>query len=356
MNDDEARAWLDGVWRESLERDREDADPEVDRLTNSSIVSVRYALVTQLLGKIADPKRHILKLQLAAAGDGAWDARSFSTAVVVPWVADNHGILGSSAEPYASKPLRRPRLTEDMDNVRSKREWNALVQFLSPLELAPAEELRSAFLRVLGSLARKMKRQSFSYPIPRRLSQAQLQDMLARFLAVRSGGLRPLAVAAALFRVVGEGFSLFTRVESQGVNSPDSASGAPGDIMCFFDDEVRLVVEVKEAAVSVNQVQASSRKAMEVEAGLTNLLFAAPSLRERDRDEIAAFADQRWASGLNVYTRDILGLAHFAFALLPEEWRVTFVRAVCDELDRRMDHSARTAWYELLSELVGGRR
>ena len=82
-------------------------DPKVDALANSKVVAVRYALVTQMLGKIADTTRDLCILQQAAGGPGAWDARSFSKAVVVPWVSANDNVIGTSADPYVSKPLRR---------------------------------------------------------------------------------------------------------------------------------------------------------------------------------------------------------------------------------------------------------
>ena len=63
MNYAEARAWLDGEWGKILERQPHEPDPEMDRFTNSSSVAIRYALVTQLLGKIAYNRRNLLYLQ-----------------------------------------------------------------------------------------------------------------------------------------------------------------------------------------------------------------------------------------------------------------------------------------------------
>jgi len=104
------RQWLDAAWAEVLEAGQKDPDDEVDRLVNSRLVSIRHAFVTQLLGKIADPTRSLMAFQLGEqeAGAGAWDARSFCTAVVVPWVAENHNVMGTSPDPYVINPLRRP--------------------------------------------------------------------------------------------------------------------------------------------------------------------------------------------------------------------------------------------------------
>ena len=51
-----------------------------------------------------------------------------------------------------------------------------------------------------------------------------------------------MVVAAALMQVLGEGFSLFSRVESQGVNEADAATGVPGDVMCYAAEIIQLSV------------------------------------------------------------------------------------------------------------------
>ena len=125
-------------------------------------------------------------------------------------------------------------------------------------------------------LRARLARQSFGYAIPQRMSLANLEHIVSSFLHVPSGGLRPLAVATALFKTLAEGFSLFTNVESQGVNEADAAAGMPGDIMCYLEDEIRLVVEVKDINLTLAHVRASSRKAKQSGDGLSNLLFRSP--------------------------------------------------------------------------------
>ena len=45
--------WLDEAWREALMNTGSESDPEIDIIQNSSYVSIRYVLITQLLGKFA---------------------------------------------------------------------------------------------------------------------------------------------------------------------------------------------------------------------------------------------------------------------------------------------------------------
>ena len=345
------RQWLDEEWKKALAEDSTDPDDEIDPLVNSTVVSIRYALVSQILGKIADPRRSLLALQLGEGVPGAWDARSFSTAVVVPWVADSNNVLGTSPEPYANKPLRRERLERGMRNVRNKAEWELLVTLLESLDSASSEKLRATFRRILRSLVRRLASQSFSYAIPPRIAQPRLAGILDAFLAVPSGGLRPHAITAALMRTVGEATAVFSRVETQGINEADSAGGVPGDVICYCGDEperICLVVEVKDQNLTLAHVRASSLKAKQAGQNLSNLLFAARGIREQDRERIDEVSRQEWASGMNIYTVTIGELVNAVFVLLTEDWRIRLIREIGSELDRRQSQPARRAWHDLL--------
>ena len=354
MDNAEARQWLDEAWGRVLETGSAEPDGEIDRLVNSEVLSIRYAILTQMLGKIADGRRGLLFLQRLGETPGAWDARSFCSAVIVPWVAENHDVLGKSPDPYVNNPLRRARLDEGEDQRRNKSEWDALVAFLSPLDPAPRSDLEAAFIRCLESTARRLSAQSFGYQIPLRVSLPQMLRTLEAFIGESSGGLRPLAVTAAMMAVLGRAFSIFADVSSQGLNEADSSTGAPGDVMCR-DGGGRLVlaIEVKDRALTLADVRDSARKARASTDPLSNLLFAAPDIREDERGEIRGNMETAWASGLNISQIGIVDLAGAAFALLSEEWRPILLREIGTELDGRGDHRHRRAWHDLLSNITG---
>ena len=356
MDTAEARAWLDREWAEAMIAENDGLDASIDQLANSKGVAVRYALVTQLLGKIADPTRDLCSVQLADGSPGTWDARSFSTAVVVPWVSDNQYVLGTSAEPYASKPLRRERLEPDMSDVRHLADWNALVELFYRLEAEGEEAVTETFRSVLRSLVHRLAAQSFGYAIPQRMSLGRLQAILGEFLATPSGGLRPQAVTAALMRTLGEAFSLFADVEAQGINEADAAGGIPGDVICYArsaPEQICLVIEVKDMELTLGHVDATAIKAKQADAGLANILFTVPGIREADDAGIASRVATEWAAGTNIYTISIQGLVDALFILLDESWRVRLVREVAEELDRRQDQPARKAWHDLLLTTEG---
>lgn len=356
MNNAETKAWLDSEWRRITDSDTTIPDPEVDAFVNSSTVAIRYAFVTQLLGKVTDGSRSLLYLQSGTNRQGAWNARSFASAVVAPWVADNHDVLGTSADPYVSKPLRRPRLVRDMPDVRNKSEWRNMVVFFESLESEGPDAVRTVFERCLKSIARRLARQQFRYQIPKRVSMTDLASIMDTFLADASQGLRPMAVTTALIRTLGRAFSLFSEVVSQGLNESDRASGMPGDIMCYDRSGVlSLVVEVKGRDLTIADVRDSIRKARKEGSRLSSLLFAAPGIKRSESGELESAIQRAWASGLNIYYIDVKALADAAFPLLAEDWRTEFMRETGNELDKCGDHRHRKAWHDLLSGLSESR-
>ena len=353
MNDDEASAWLWDQWQQVLEGADLSVDADVDRLGNSPVTSIRYAVFAQVLGKIANPVRDILCLQRGAPLAGAWNARSFCEKVGVPWVSANHNVLGTSTSPYLSKPLRRPMLTADMPNVRDKQQWAMLVAFLSSLQTASQRELDTAFRMLLTSAVKRMSRHEFAYPIPHRISLAAVQSIVSDFLKSQSGGLRALVVTAALMRTIGAAFELFSRVEIQGINEPDTAKGVPGDIMCYDGDgRLALVVEVKDRALSLADVRDATRKVRQSWEAVTDLLFAARGPIARDRDAIDESLASAWATGLNIHYLEIDLMIRVVFSLQSEDWRPRFLGWVCRELDSTGEHRHRRVWYSLLSRVA----
>ena len=250
MNNEELSLWLRDTWR--LESERVDGDdPEVDRLVDSDLVSIRFAVLTQLLGKLADPSRDVLCLQRGDAegseAAGRWDARSLCSGVVVPWNQDNQSVLGGSADPYVNNPLRRPGLDEQTTALSRPAEWDALLAFLKEVShTSDTPLIERAVRRCLRSVARRLHRQAVHFGVPPRVSLDQVIELLENYLAAPSNGLRPLAAASALLKVVGSALGRFS-VSSQGLNEPDRATGAPGDIVCSdVDGKPVLVAEVKD--------------------------------------------------------------------------------------------------------------
>ena len=179
MNHESLSRWLRERWDLVSEESGPKEDPEVDRLVDSSVKSIRYAVLTQLLGKLADPSREILCLQRGDVDDadaaGRWDARSLCSKVVVPWDQENQNVLGGSTDPYVNNPLRRPSLHDQLESLKQRLEWEALVGFLEGVSAEGSQStLEQAIDRCLRAIGRRLDRQVVHYGVPPRVSLDQL--------------------------------------------------------------------------------------------------------------------------------------------------------------------------------------
>lgn len=354
MNHVELAGRLRESWRSATEAPA-DPDPEIDRLVNSKVVSIRFAVLTQLLGKLADPSRDVLAVQRGPAEGadvtGRWDARSLCTQVVVPWNQKNRNVLGGSADPYVNNPLRRPRLDDQMEALRYRAEWDALV---SLLQHATARDdvvaLEAAVLRCLRSVARRLNQQVVHYAVPPRVSLNQVLCLLETYLSSPSAGLRSMAAATALLKIVGRSLGLFS-VTSQGLNESDAASNVSGDIVCSGDDgHPVLVVEVKERDLTLKEFESTVTKARS--HGVSTVTFLVPGLRVQDEKAIRDRTAAVWAQGTDVHATSLPRFAEAVLLFVEERWRHELLSEIGAELNRRnASHEHRRAFADLLERL-----
>ncbi len=358
LTDSEATTWLNETWQEMLASPSGASDPQIDEICESRFVSIRYALLTQLLGKHADHRRDALCLQRGdpegAIDAGRWDPRGFCTAVVVPWVQVTDNVLGTSPDPYVNKPLRRRRLDDWSVALRGRAVWEQLVAVLSDVQKRnDPSHTESTLRRCLAGIARRYAKLNIAYPVPNRISTEQCESAFAQFTAQASGGEAPLIAATALFRVIGRRFALFDDVARQRINEADAASGAPGDIQCYrgTPPQIVLSVEVKDRDLTLLDINASIAKARQAE--VTELLFAAPEVIETDRESAATRVRDEWAQGTNVYRLSLTELLHVVLALAGEDARVALMREVGDEINASATQpSLRTRWAEILDTIA----
>ena len=231
------------MWLAVLAAPNPSIDDDIDGLITSSVVSIRYALLTQLLGKLSDHSRDALSIQrgeAATAEDaGRWDARSLCQTNVVPWVSETGQVLGTSPDPYVNNPLRRPRLDAGYESRRDRLLWDRLVAMLREVQERNDPDYTEIQLRYcLASLARQYNALVVSFDVPQRISLNATASIVLDYLAESSGGERPQIIVAALMRTIGQRFGIFDRVERQAINEADIAGGRPGDVVCYQGDEL----------------------------------------------------------------------------------------------------------------------
>ena len=335
-----------------------DVRDRVATLISSDGLAFTYGLVTQLLGKLTDHRLDALCLQ--RGGDNAetrWDARSLASSVVVPWVRENQNVLGTSADPYVSNPLRQPRILPNPPNVKAKTLslWGSLHSVWSEVQDLddPAYTLE-VFRAVLLAVNEKLRSQQFDYPVLRRVSVEQTMFLVRGLLDASQAGEHAMSVATALLTVVGQRFHLWDDIRREQSTTADRASGMVGDIECRKNGCLVFAAEVKEQRITLADVRSFEAKLDQ--SDLTEALLSAPSVHPQDADQVAERMHLIWTRGINLYHHPLEQLVAVAMSLAGEPGRCDFIAEVGKQLDAHARTSGRLAWRALLERVISGER
>jgi hypothetical protein len=324
-------------------------------LINHALVSYRFCLPIQLLGKMVNPALDCLRLQIQKSDPDdttGWDARSLGRKVVAPFNKRQENILGTSEDPYVGNPMRIPKMLRDDPSKKDVPGWNRLVELLSRVEQQAEPPFTTAlFHQVLLEMFRRQKSLKFSYPVPPRVSLELTLSMSAKFLEEKSGGDRAQALAGALFDAIGVHFGIFAEVNRARINASDEATGQAADLECLDKTgKVILAVEVKDRTATLADVEGTLHKSRQ--RRITEILFTGKGIRA---DEQAALNDRisrAFTAGQNLYIFDFFELARSVLAIGGEAIRITFLKKVGEHLDKwNTQPRHRQAWQKLLQNL-----
>src|SRR5436309_3309399 len=320
---------------------------------NHALVSYRFCLPIQLLGKVANPALDCLRLQKSDPSDTTgWDARSFGRKVVATFNQRQENILGTSEDPYVGNPMRIPKMLRDDQSKKDVPGWNRLVDILTQVEQRADPAFTTAvFRQVLLEMFRLQQSLKFSYPVPPRVSLELTLSISAEFLEEKSGGDRAQALAGALFDAIGIHFGIFSQVNRARINASDEATGQAADLECLDKaGKLILAVEVKDRIVTLADVEGTLHKSRQRQ--LTEILFTAKGTRPDDRQAIDERISRAFTAGQNLYIFDFFDLARSVLALGGESIRITYLKKVGEHLDTwNTQPRHRQAWQKLLQRL-----
>jgi len=327
---------------------------DIRAAVNSQTKSYRYVLPTQLCVKVARPELDCRCLQAARGGTGAFDARTIAHQVVVPFDQANHDVLGGSPEPYVNNPLRVPEVSKKYrKQQKNKRDWDSLCRVLAEIQERGDPQLTSLALKqTLTEMYRRLAGAHVVYPAPKRISLEETLRIMQEFLSESSGGDRLLALASALFSMVGERFGLFREVRRSNITAADASTGLMADLECLNQaGEVVVVVEVKDRVLTITQLRTKMADIREKQ--VSEIFFVAhQGVADAEKEEIGQQVAHEFASGHNVYITDLSTLGRTALSLLGEQGRRDFVREVGRQLDAyRSDIAHRRSWAQLLASV-----
>ena len=270
-------------------------DPEIEtkirQLTSARTKAFRYALLTQILAKAAEPSINCCVLQAGAQISGAFDARSLCREVVVPFERTYlSNALGGSGDPYVSKPLRRPRITDDPEvtrEIKNKEEWNLLYKLLHCIEVTHDPSFTQQVLKQALLELRKAILQE-ALDLPEGICIEQLRDILSVYLARTTLGMGPQAVAYALLDVFNKRTQTYANVTTAPPTAPDAPAGRAADIECRDKDQaLRLAICVTQK-LDLEKLEAELRKCKEHEAATVLFLTCETDVTQDDLRKKAA--------------------------------------------------------------------
>lgn len=355
---------LDKSWQDIIRLFETNDDPSAPLINHPDLIALiqgcltskiktyHYVLPTQLLAKSVDPSLDAHSIQTAYNNPGAFDARTVAHMVIVPFDQANHRVLGGSPEPYVNNPVRVPAITaEYRSQQKSKADWDKLIAVLDAVEQANNPDFtQHVFDQILFEIYKLLANVAVIYPTPNRISLRGIQNLLDAYLTVSSGGERMEAVTTALFQTIGEEFGLFDQVKREKVNAADASSGMLADIECWSNGRIVLLIEVKDRALTLMQLD--SKVDLARSRQIAEILFLTQSGEpSADDEQISSRVVSEFSSGQNIYIANFGDFSLGILILLGEKGRRNFVSKVGQELDRvnaRIAH--RKAWAQLLKE------
>lgn len=350
---------LAGYWQDILDQDLTQdylADEQIRKKIADSIRSktktYRYVLPTQLLAKVVNRNLDSKCLQVKRTPDnGNFDARSVNAKVIVTFERDQGSPLGGSPEPYVNNPLRVNEVSPVyLAAQKDQAGWQILCDLLERVETEQDPDLTvNLFKQTLLEIRRVQQEMDVTYPIPQRISHANLLNILDQYLEPRTGGSRLQAVIMAAFKTLRDIWNIYDDVISAPVNAADAAGNRPADIACKKEGETILAVEVKDRTLNIEMLtdKITSTRLAHV-AELLFLIRANPLIQN---EEVEDRARREFAGGGNIYILEVNSFFKNILALIGETGRQQFLSQVCSALDElNLDFQDKKDWSQLLGE------
>lgn len=322
----------------------------VDIIT-SNTKTYHYVPLTQLLAKAVNPELDCRSIQKADDADPKrFDARTIAHQIVVPFDKANHNVLGGSNEPYVNNPLRVSDFSLSyLNSQKNKKDWKKIVDLLDFAEETGGNVAVELLKITLHEIHLLLNDVIIVYPIPRRVSNLQLIELLAKFNSYSSGGNHLETIVKCTLETLGDSFQLFDEVRRSSINTADASSGMSGDIECYKQGDPVLAVEVKDRSLDFSYFESSISKV--VEAKFFELIIFA-NVETNIKKIVDAKIERSFSNGLNIYILDFNSFAYNVIPMLGEHRRIQILSKIGIELDRvKSSLQSRRLWRDLLVSL-----
>jgi hypothetical protein len=291
----------------------------VEELFESKTQSFREVLLGSALVRLVVPEADLRK-PYVNQGEGAYNGRTMDERVVNPFLQTQR--IPSSKGPYLAVFRRSVLLQPGQSGIRDQRGYEALMRSIDELEEADEEGCLECLTYLLYRFAQFREASTIRLARVGRLSLEQLDTFNGALLSSSSGGLIPVLLTVAVLKTIQASFDLAWRVEHQGINVADRASGAGADISVYSGEACVLSIEVTERCVDENRVVSTFNTKI-VEAGIVDYIFAYGA--EPPSDGAREAARRYFAQGHEIIFVELRGWIRNCLVVLGTRGRTTFL-------------------------------
>ncbi|MCS7137542.1 MAG: restriction endonuclease, SacI family [Candidatus Caldarchaeum sp.] len=249
----------------------EGAQKAADILFATRVQSYREALLGCAIARVTDPQIDI-SLPYADQGENAFSGRTLDEQVINPFLVSKR--IPCSKGPYLAVFRRSVRFVPETEvGLKDREGYRAFLAYLEELKRAD-EQNASHLLRYLLYRFVELREQTTIQLVRlSRLNLGQVQQFTEALLSKRSGGIVPLLLAVALLEAVSKTYQLGWKIEWQGINVSDRASGVGGDITVREGERIVMAIEVTERVIDPSRVEATFQSKISP-LGIHDYLFA----------------------------------------------------------------------------------
>jgi hypothetical protein len=227
-----------------------------DLIFASSTQAYREVLLGCVLTRIIDKTKDI-QLPYAKLGKHAFNGRSLDEQVINPFLREKNAPC--SRGPYLSVFRRSVAFTgATREGLKDKKGYDALLTLIETVRNESDNTVLKTILAYLlynFILLREESRVELTRL--RRISLSQFRNLIASLVSKKSGGRFPVLLIVSMLEAFANRFSLNWRIQWQGINVADAASGVGGDITVTEGTRTVIVVEVTERPVDAATVRAT---------------------------------------------------------------------------------------------------
>jgi len=315
-------------------------------LFSSATQAFREAIIGCALARIVDPEINI-RLPYMKQDINAFSGRQLDEHVVNSFLRDH--AIPCSTGPYLSAIRRNFKFVEEAADrgIRDAEAFKAFLQIVSVLEQATETDARSYLRYLLYWFLDLREGSDVKLARVKRLSVEQYDILVSNLLPQASGGLIPVLLAVAMFQTIRMCFNLSWKIEWQGINVADRATGVGGDITITDGDRLVMAVEVTEREIDRKRV-VSTFTAKIAPGAIDDYLFL--FARITPTTEAREAARQYFGQGHEINFIPLREWIRFVLGTIGPKCRELFTANILEVLqDNRVPASIRVAWNEQLA-------